>query len=50
MMPKETHTKAADHHDGAAKAHRDAAMHHEKGDKEAAKEHSKKAHDASTTA
>ena len=31
-MPKETHTKAAEHHDNAAKAHRAAAEHHGKGE------------------
>jgi len=31
-MPKETHTKAAEHHENAAKAHRTAAEHHGKGE------------------
>ena len=31
-MPKEAHTKAAEHHETAAKSHRTAAEHHGKGD------------------
>ena len=31
-MPKEAHTKAAEHHENAAKSHRTAAEHHGKGD------------------
>ena len=31
-MPREAHTKAAEHHENAAKGHRTAAEHHSKGD------------------
>ena len=31
-MPKETHTKAAEHHENAPRAHRAAAEHHGKGE------------------
>ena len=31
-MPREAHTKAAEHHETAAKSHRSAAEHHGKGD------------------
>jgi len=35
-MPQATHTKAAEHHENAAKSHRVAAEHHGKGDQAAA--------------
>ena len=37
-MPKEAHTKAAEHHENAAKSHRTAAEHHGKGDHSKASE------------
>jgi hypothetical protein len=42
-MPKETHTRAAEHHENAAKAHRTAAEHHGKGDHDKGHEESTKA-------
>ena len=42
-MPKEAHTKAAEHHENAAKSHRTAAEHHGKGDHSKASEESTKA-------
>jgi hypothetical protein len=49
-MPQETHKKAADHHDAAAKSHRMAADHHSKDDHKAAHGQSEKANDATTKA
>jgi hypothetical protein len=43
-MPIATHTKAAEHHETAAKAHKDAAELHGKGDHAAAIEKSNHAH------
>ena len=42
-MPKEAHTKAAEHHDNAAKSHRKAADHHSKGEHGKGREESSKA-------
>jgi hypothetical protein len=42
-MPKEAHTKAAEHHETAAKSHRMAAEHHGKGDHTKGREESGKA-------
>jgi hypothetical protein len=49
-MPKEAHTKAAEHHETAAKSHRTAAEHHSKGDHAKASEESTKAQSHSKTA
>ena len=56
-MPKEAHTKAAEHHENAAKSHKAAAEHHGKGDHEKGREgygkaqtHSKAAREHSETA
>jgi hypothetical protein len=49
-MPKEAHTKAAEHHESAAKSHRTAAEHHGKGDHAKASEESTKAQGHSKTA
>jgi hypothetical protein len=43
-MPKETHTKAAEHDENAAKAHRIAAEHHGRGEHDKGQEESSKAH------
>ena len=39
-MPNQAHTKAAEHHETAAKAHRLAAEHHGKNDHAKGNEHS----------
>jgi hypothetical protein len=49
-MPKETHAKAAEHHEAAAKAHRTAAEHHAKGEHAKGYEHSEKAQTHAKTA
>jgi hypothetical protein len=49
-MPKEAHTKAAEHHENAAKSHRTAAEHHGKGDHAKGHEESTKAQTHSKTA
>src|ERR1700722_107678 len=41
-MPKEAHTKAAEHHENAAKSHKAAAEHHGKGEHEKGREESGK--------
>jgi hypothetical protein len=56
FMPKEAHTKAAEHYETAAKSHRTAAEHYGKGDTQrhvrnrARRRHSKAAHEQSGTA
>jgi hypothetical protein len=49
-MPKEAHTKAAEHHESAAKSHRTAAEHHGKGEHAKGQEESTKAQGHSKTA
>jgi hypothetical protein len=49
-MPKEAHTKAAEHHENAAKSHRTAAEHHGKGEHAKGHEESTKAQSHSKTA
>ena len=49
-MPKEAHTKAADHHETAAKSHRTAAEHHGRGDHEKGRQESMKATEQSKAA
>jgi hypothetical protein len=49
-MPKEAHTKAAEHHENAAKSHRTAAEHHGKGEHAKGREESTKAQGHSKTA
>jgi transcriptional regulator of acetoin/glycerol metabolism len=49
-MPKEAHTKAAEHHENAAKSHRSAAEHHGKGDHAKGHEESTKAQGNAKTA
>jgi hypothetical protein len=49
-MPKDTHTKAAEHRDNAARSDRMAAEHHGKGDHAKGREESAKAHGHSKTA
>jgi hypothetical protein len=48
-MPKEDHAKAlpAEHHENAAKSHRMAAEHHDKGEHDNGREHASKARDHS---
>ncbi len=49
-MPREAHTKAAEHHENAAKSHRTAAEHHGKGDHDKGREESTRAQGHSNTA
>jgi hypothetical protein len=49
-MPKDAHSKAAEHHESAAKSHRSAAEHHGKGDHAKGREESARAHGHSKTA
>ena len=43
-MPKDAHSKAAEHHENAAKSHRTAAEHHGKGEHARGREESTKAY------
>jgi hypothetical protein len=49
-MPKEAHTRAAEHHETAAKSHRTAAEHHGKGEHAKGGEESTRAQSHSKTA
>ena len=49
-MPKDAHSKAAEHHENAAKSHRTAAEHHGKGEHARGREESARAHGHSKTA
>jgi hypothetical protein len=49
-MPKDAHSKGAEHHENAAKMHRTAAEHHSKGEHSKGNEHSGKAQEHSKTA
>src|ERR1700722_11372956 len=49
-MPRDAHSKAAEHHENAAKTHRTAAEHHGKGDHAKGREESTKAQGHSKTA
>lgn len=49
-MPKDAHSKAAEHHEKAAKSHRTAAEHHGKGEHARGREESTKAYGHSKTA
>jgi hypothetical protein len=49
-MPKDAHSKAAEHHENAAKTHRTAAEHHGKGEHAKGREESTKAYGHSKTA
>jgi hypothetical protein len=44
VTPHQMHTKAAEHCDAAAKAHKEAAKHHESGDSKQAGNHAAVAH------
>jgi hypothetical protein len=50
IMPKNEHNDAAEHPERAAKSHRTAAAHHDKGDHDAGHKHSEEAHGHSSKA